>query len=150
MSKIKVRGEESQKCTERYKKAKIVHTIVQRVAINCDVEVIKIYKEIVWPLYKDGQYRALDVFKAAAQSPNPETMFKGTALGEEVIKELIRQITVKLSPHAIRIKADFEVTCFTYEGIDAIKEALIAGVQAGTLDQKDKTTEGEKLQVKVC
>lgn len=158
LSKIKVRGEESEACAERYRKGKIVHNIVQRTAINCDVELMKIYREIVWPLNKDcerEQYKAYDVFKASVQSPNPESFFKPPTLGEEVVKELVRQIAAKLSPHAIRIKADFEVTCFAFEGIDAIKEALQAGIQAGVEalageKPEEKANEADKLDLKAC
>ncbi len=63
--------------------------------------------------------------------------------------ELFRHIKAKLSPHALRIKSDFEVTCYTPEGIDAIKEALLAGQRAGTyLPPEDRKSE-EKLEVKV-
>lgn len=37
---------------------------------------------------------------------------------------IISHITRKLAPQPVKIRADIEVTCFTYEGIDAIKEAL--------------------------
>ncbi len=122
---------------------------MQRVAINCDIELIKLYKEIVWPLTKDkDDYKALDVFKLAAQSPEPMSFFKDAKVSEDILKELVRQISVKLSPHSIRIKADFEITCFTFEGIDAIREALLMGIQAGTLDTTDPK-ETEKLAVKV-
>merc|ERR1712157_654337 len=33
----------------------------------------------------------------------------------------------KLSPQPIKVRADVEVTCFTYEGISAIQEALVGG-----------------------
>ncbi len=38
----------------------------------------------------------------------------------------------RLAPQPVKIRADIEVTCFTYEGIDAIKEALTEGENAGT------------------
>ncbi len=149
LSKIKVRGDESTACAERYNKGKIVHNIVQRTAINCDVELVKIYRELIWPLNKEddgGQYKAYEVFRAAVQSADPESYFKPITLGHEVIQELVRQIKAKLSPHAIRIKSDFEITCFTFEGIDAIKEALLAGIQAGTVASEKPAD--DKLEVK--
>ena len=30
-----------------------------------------------------------------------------------------------MAPTPIKLRADFELTCFTYEGIDALKEALL-------------------------
>jgi len=143
---------------EKYKKAKIVHTILQRVAINCDVELIKLYKELVWPLIKDKEnYPVLDIFKLAAQTAEPEAAFKDAKVSEDIKKELGRQIGVKLAPHAIRIKADFEITCFTFEGIDAIREALLSGITAGTMEipiakkkeEAESKEQTEKLSVKI-
>jgi len=30
-----------------------------------------------------------------------------------------------MAPTPIKLRADFELTCFTYEGIDALKETLL-------------------------
>lgn len=38
----------------------------------------------------------------------------------------------RLAPQPVKIRADIEVTCFTYEGIDAIKLALHAGEASGS------------------
>merc|ERR1712045_29297 len=49
-----------------------------------------------------------------------------------VSKEDIERCTEKYSKaKAVNIRADFECSCFTYEGIDAVKEALRAGIAAG-------------------
>lgn len=134
---------------------------MQRVAINCDIELIELYKQLIWPINKDDKddYKALAVFKSVAQSQDPMSLFKDYEIKENVVKELIRQISVKLSPHLIRIKADFEVVCFTFEGIDAIREALLEGIKAGTEENKEeikeetagtgKGKEADKLGVKV-
>jgi translation initiation factor 2 alpha subunit (eIF-2alpha) len=31
-----------------------------------------------------------------------------------------------MAPAPVKLRADFELTCFTFEGIEAIKEALLA------------------------
>eukprot|EP00831_Metopus_contortus_P048134 TRINITY_DN390_c0_g1_i8.p1 TRINITY_DN390_c0_g1~~TRINITY_DN390_c0_g1_i8.p1 ORF type:complete len:253 (-),score=66.24 TRINITY_DN390_c0_g1_i8:53-811(-) len=144
LSKIKVRGDEMQQCEERYRKAKTVHTILKQTAINCDIPLIELYKEVVWPLKVDETHM-LNIFKMAAQASSPESMFKHVTLKEEIGKELHRQCLAKLSLHAIKIKAEFEVTCYTHEGIDAIKEALNAGMKVGVPETKEetKTEEGE-------
>lgn len=46
---------------------------------------------------------------------------------EDVKDKLQSEIKRRLTPQALKIRADFEITCFAYEGIDAIKEALRAG-----------------------
>lgn len=35
-----------------------------------------------------------------------------------------------MAPTAVKLRADFELTCFTYEGIDALKEALLTAKNA--------------------
>jgi translation initiation factor 2 subunit 1 len=31
-----------------------------------------------------------------------------------------------MAPTPVKIRADFELTCFTYEGIDALRDTLLA------------------------
>ena len=47
---------------------------------------------------------------------------------------MLDNIAKRLTPTAVKIRADIEVTCFHYEGINAIKGALIKGVDMGTDD----------------
>ena len=42
----------------------------------------------------------------------------------------MKDVNRKLATKAIKVRADVELTCFTSEGIDAIKAALIAGKQS--------------------
>ena len=42
------------------------------------------------------------------------------------------RISAHFHPLCVQIRADIEVTCFGYEGIDAIKAALVAGKQCST------------------
>lgn len=37
-----------------------------------------------------------------------------------------------MAPQPVKIRADIEVTCYNYEGIDAIKESLLEGENTGT------------------
>ena len=48
-----------------------------------------------------------------------------------MIDELKLYIRRRLAPQPIKIRADVEVSCFTYEGIDAIRDALFAGIAVG-------------------
>jgi translation initiation factor 2 subunit 1 len=55
-------------------------------------------------------------------------------LTDEIRDTLKLHVRRRLAPQAVKIRADFEVRCFTEEGIDAIKEALTAGEIASTED----------------
>ena len=50
----------------------------------------------------------------------------------DVKESLLKNIARRLTPQAIKIRADLELSCFTYEGIDAIRTALKAGENCGT------------------
>lgn len=63
----------------------------------------------------------------------PEEVFEGIEWPSEVVKdELVKNIKRRLTPQAIRLRADLEVTCFTYQGIEAIKEGLREGLKCST------------------
>ena len=49
-------------------------------------------------------------------------------MNEDEREVLINNISRRLTPQAVKIRADIEVACYGYEGIDAIKEALRVGL----------------------
>nr|CAD7598096.1 unnamed protein product [Timema genevievae] len=55
-------------------------------------------------------------------------------LDEETKEVLLNNIKRKLTSQAVKIRADIEVACYGYEGIDAVKEALRAGLACSTED----------------
>lgn len=55
---------------------------------------------------------------------NPEVWTDIEFPSEAVADELKSYITKRLTPQPVKVRADVEVTCFEYEGIDAIKTAL--------------------------
>lgn len=58
-------------------------------------------------------------------SSNPDVWNDVEEFPSQVVKdELLQYISKKLTPHPTKVRADVEVTCFGYEGIDAVKEAL--------------------------
>lgn len=46
----------------------------------------------------------------------------------------------RLTPQAVKIRADIEVSCFSYDGIDAVKEALINGQKCSTEEMPIKAS----------
>lgn len=61
-------------------------------------------------------------------------MFDGLNVEADIKDSILQYIKRKLAPQPVKIRADIEVTCFTYEGIDAIKAALKTGEEKGTTE----------------
>ena len=71
-------------------------------------------------------------------SRNPEVWNDVTFSSQVVKDELISYISKKLTPHPTKVRADVEVTCFGYDGIDAVKDALRAAEAQNTKDTQVK------------
>ena len=121
LSKRRVSPEEIIKCEERYNKSKLVHSIMRHVAEKQNVPIETIYETIGWPLNKRYGH-SLDAFKLSITNPS---VWSDIHFPSESVKtELLTYIGRRLTPQPTKIRADIEVTCFGYEGIDAVKEAL--------------------------
>lgn len=59
-------------------------------------------------------------------------MFENVNAPEETLAALKAQIARRLTPKPVKVRADIQVTCFDYAGIDAIKDALRAGEACST------------------
>jgi translation initiation factor 2 subunit 1 len=134
LSKRRVDPDDIAKCEDRYNKAKAVHSVMRHLAREHKMNLEAAYRLIAWPLYK--QYgHAYDAFKWAL-TDSDKNIFEGTdiVIADKMKEDLFRYVKRRLAPQPIKIRGDIEVTCFTYEGIDAIKNALLAGEDAGTSD----------------
>ncbi|CDJ67136.1 eukaryotic translation initiation factor 2 alpha subunit, putative, partial [Eimeria necatrix] len=61
-----------------------------------------------------------------AAALDPEEVFGGLEVSEEVKKSLIQDIQLRLAPQALKLRARIDVWCFGKDGIDAVKKALLA------------------------
>ncbi|KAK2046544.1 eukaryotic translation initiation factor 2 alpha subunit [Colletotrichum somersetense] len=121
LSKRRVSPEDIIKCEERYNKGKMVHSIMRHVAEKTLTPIEKLYESIAWPLNKKYGH-AIDAFKLSIT--NAEVWNDATFPSEAVSEELKSYIAKRLTPQPTKVRADVEVTCFGYEGIDAVKAAL--------------------------
>ena len=124
LSKKQVTPEDIAECDAKYKKAKAVNSILRHVSQTTGTDLERLYETIGWPLY-DKYEHALDAFKLAVNEP--EKVFEGLEMTPEIKLSLITVITSRLTPQSTKIRADFSVTCYEYDGIDAIKASLMAG-----------------------
>lgn len=135
LSKRRVSPEEIQKCEEKYSKAKTVNSILRNVASKLEYETEQLedlYERTAWKLEEaTGIYgSSYDLFKKAVSDPSilADCQFES----EEEKEVLMINIKHRLTPHPVKIRSDIEVSCYGYEGIDAVKTALTAGLHQST------------------
>lgn len=132
LSKRRVSAEDVTACEERYNKAKAVHSVLRHVAERRNLYLEDLYERIGWPLYKKYGH-AYDAFKLAiSDDQNAGDPFDDIDAPQDLKDEIKTYILRRLAPQPTKIRSDIEVFCFTYEGIDAIQEALFAGMAVGT------------------
>eukprot|EP01097_Dermamoeba_algensis_P005077 TRINITY_DN3239_c0_g1_i1.p1 TRINITY_DN3239_c0_g1~~TRINITY_DN3239_c0_g1_i1.p1 ORF type:complete len:355 (-),score=118.82 TRINITY_DN3239_c0_g1_i1:178-1242(-) len=129
LSKRRVSSEEVAKAEEKFSKSKAVHSIMRHCAEVLHVPLEELYTKFGWPLYKKYGH-AYDAFKLA--NTEPDKLFEGLDIPTEFREPIIKNIKRRMTSQPVKLRSDVEVTCFGYEGIDAIKEALLAGQAVGT------------------
>ena len=84
---------------------------------------------VTWPLAK--KYKtAYEALRLAMT--DPEGVLGPLNLDPYIKSLFLADIKKRLTPQAVKIRADIEVSCFTVEGIDAVRSALMAGLKTGT------------------
>jgi translation initiation factor 2 subunit 1 len=135
LSKRRVITKDLVQCEERYAKAKAVNSILRHVAdkigYDTNEQLEDLYEKTAW--YFDRLHRrktaAYDMFKKAIQEPS---VLDECQISDEIKQVLLEDIKKRLTPTAVKIRADIQVSCFTYDGIDAVKAALNEGFKCST------------------
>jgi len=135
LSKRRVSPEDIVRCEEKYQKSKAVHSIMRHVSETCKVGLEELYGQFGWDLYKKFGH-AHDAFKLAVSAP--DKVLGPYSIRDDVQKALLSNIRRRLTPQPVKIRADLEVTCFSPEGIDAVKAALRAGEAVSTAEMPIK------------
>jgi translation initiation factor 2 subunit 1 len=132
LSKKLLKEEDIIECTQTYQKSKTVHSIMTHVAeLQTGDNILtleELYNRVGWPLYENFGH-AYEAFKKAVAG---EEIFEGIDASPEIKNNILKIIQHRLGCQPVKIQADIQVTCFSYEGIDAIKPALHAGLACGT------------------
>jgi len=139
LSKRRLSEDEKRKCENRYEKAKHVNSIVTYAAelagITTNEDLEEFMEKTAW--YFDVKY------KRAEEPHRPSyNKFKECVDNEDVLDELditaeqkaalVKTIRQRLTPQPKKLRAEIEVTCYEYEGVDAIKAALSKGLECST------------------
>jgi len=148
LSKRRVSPEDLQKCEEKFAKSKLVHTIMRHVAETTGTDLEELYTQIGWPLYKLYGH-AHDAFRQMITDEESDAIFQRVKdecnngqdipiLTPDVKEGLLKNIRRRLTPQPIKIRADVEMTCFNYNGIEHIKTAMRAAQGCSTDENEIK------------
>ena len=74
--------------------------------------------------------------KPLANPSEPDAIFSSLNIPEDILADLRSIIARRLTPKPVKVRADVEVKCFAYAGIEAIRKALQAGEDASTEEVK--------------
>ena len=142
LSKRRVSPEDIVRCEEKFVKGKVVNSILRHVAdllgYDTDEQFEELCEKTAWHFDEKFKRQAAsyDVFKVAVNDP---TVLDECGLDEKTKETLLVHIKRRLMSQAVKVRADIEVGCCVYEGIDAVKNALRAGIACST----------EEMQVKI-
>eukprot|EP00928_Gymnodinium_smaydae_P050542 TRINITY_DN340_c0_g2_i1.p1 TRINITY_DN340_c0_g2~~TRINITY_DN340_c0_g2_i1.p1 ORF type:complete len:366 (+),score=135.55 TRINITY_DN340_c0_g2_i1:100-1098(+) len=141
LSKRRVEPEDAKIKDEQFAKAKAVHGIMRHVAQLHKVDVNELCLKISWPLqkkYGDAHEamrkhinEELDIWKELDFSQPGEDL---TSLQDKLKEDIEISLRRRLIAQALRMRAKVDVSCSEFAGIDAIKEALLAGMEASVED----------------
>ncbi|CAF0744060.1 unnamed protein product [Brachionus calyciflorus] len=141
LSKRRVSTEEILKCEEKFAKGKTVNSILRHTAevlkMTTDEEFENLYERTAWKI--DEKYKkpgqSYEIFKQSVTDPS---VLNDCDIPDEWREILMSNIKRRLTPQAVKCRADIEVSCYSYEGIDAIKTALKEGLKISTEDKPIK------------
>jgi len=140
LSKKRVHGEDALKAKEAFAKAKTVHGIMRHAAtIVEEKDLSSVCRLISWPLYKElGPLKTYDALRRMVHEQNTLAV---TAIcsqlntHKDLLAALVSAASRKLTPHEVRVRALFDLTSFSSDGVIAIKDS-VAAVKAESADQQ--------------
>ena len=148
LSKRRVSPEDVQACEEKYNKSKMVHSIMRHVAETTNASLPDLYEYMGWPLYQKYGH-AFEAFKHMVSDPDkilseltrPDDNGNQVPAVDDAVKDaLVKDIRRRMTPQPLKIRADVELTCFAYDGVLHIKDAMKAAAAVSTEDCKVKVS----------
>ena len=142
LSQRRVSPEDVAACEEKYNKSKMVHSIVRHTAETTPATLGDLYEHMAWPLaakyghcFEAFKHMVGDPDKVLDELKKPD----GTPAVDVIVKNaLVKDIRRRMTPQPLKIRADVELTCFAYDGVLHIKEAMRAAEAVSTEECKVK------------
>lgn len=139
LSKKRVDPDDIAPKQEQFARAKAVHGIMQHVSQSHGLEVEDLCEKASWPLgtkygcafqaFKEHIEGERNVWEDVDFSKPGKDL---THLADKIKEDIELHMKRRLVVSTVRLMAKCEVSCSAYEGIDAIKEALLEGVKVSS------------------
>ncbi len=129
LSKKRVTPSDAEACTANFSKSKTVHAILAHVCEESNFALREAYERFGWSLYGERGH-AVDELKRVVTDPGQ--FFATYDVPAAVKNALVETCGRRLASTVAKIEAAVDVTCFAYAGIEAVKEALLAGASLAT------------------
>jgi translation initiation factor 2 subunit 1 len=137
LSKKNVTREEARVCEEHFIKSRDVCSIVCHAAELCEIPKEDAMRMVAWPLYRlQPGTHAFDWLKAAVKDPRP--VFDPLSLEPKFRAALEQTVNHRLRVQPVKLRVDLEITCFTPEGVNAIRDVLRIGHQVVGAEEEPK------------
>lgn len=122
LSKKRVDANDLEVCENKYYRAKQINNIIKSVAEECNIDMEELYRQTAWKF--ENSY---EIFKQIAINPD-EVFEKYFEIDSKVKDVLLSTIQKRLATEPLIIRANINVVCTGYAGVDAVKEVLHAGL----------------------
>lgn len=106
-----------------FDKSKVVHLILRLTAFTLQCKVIDLYEGFAWDLYDKFEH-AYDALRLCLT--DPEIVFSKITITPEQKTALLANIQKKMAAAPTKMRARINLQCYTYQGIESIREALLA------------------------
>lgn len=135
LSKKQIQSDEAKEVEENFEKGKKVQNLMYPLCDALKMDIEKLYELIVWPLQteKTHPYDALQeaVFDF-------EKIIGPLNLPENIKDKFKDELKKKFTPQSVKIKATFELTCYSKRAIEDIREVLKKGEENSSEDMEIK------------
>jgi translation initiation factor 2 subunit 1 len=119
--------------SKKYNDNKNIQGVFKRFAKDFGQDFLALQRDVIWPLY-DKYEELFEVLVGITTKEVSDSMeiFEDLPLSNELKEGLIKTIKNKLTAHPAKILAEFELTCYDAEGVEAIKRSLQRGLSLST------------------
>jgi len=136
LSKKKVHKQEELDTLDKFAKAKTVNSIMRTLSESLKIDIEQVFKKIAWPLYR----KTPQPLQILIHAMDDESVLKDLDLDEAMKAKLMSEIRRRFQPARVKIMSTFEVSINDFDGVNILKEALLAGQNKSSPDFKIEVT----------